>query len=80
VELSMGSYEALFLQMQPYLVSHLKIVWYLMLIVAFLVLGIGFIYKILNLFLDVLDSFNKFGCLIILILSMGGLFLCNYNG
>jgi hypothetical protein len=33
----------------------------------------------MNMLLDVLDSLNKFGCLIILGLSMGGLFLCNYN-
>jgi hypothetical protein len=80
VELLMGSYEALFLQMQPYLISHLKLVWYPMLIVVLLVLGIGFLQNIMNLLLDVLDSFNKFGYLINLGLSMGGLFLCNCNG
>jgi hypothetical protein len=51
-----------------------------MLIVALLVLGIGFLQNIMNLLLDVLDSLNKFGCSINLGLSMGGLFLCNCNG
>jgi hypothetical protein len=76
----MGSYEVLFLQMQPYLISHLKLVWNPMLIMALLVLGIGFLQNIMNLLLDVLDSFNKFGCSINLSLSMGGLFLCRCNG
>jgi hypothetical protein len=49
----MGSCEPLFLQMQPYLISHLKLVWYPMLIVALLVLGIGFLQNIMNLLLDV---------------------------
>jgi hypothetical protein len=66
--------------MQPYLISHLKRVWYSMMIVVLLVLGISFLQNVMNLFLDVLDPFNKFGCLINLGLSMGGLFLCNYNG
>jgi hypothetical protein len=47
-----------------------------MLIVALLVLGIGFLQNIMNLLLDVLDSLNKFGYSINLDLSMGGLFLC----
>jgi hypothetical protein len=76
----MGSCEALFLQMQPYLISHLKFVWYPMLIVALLVLGIGFLHNIMNLLLDVLDALNKFGFPISLCLSMGGLFLCGCNG
>ena len=76
----MGSCEALFLQMQPYLISHLKFVWYLMMIVELIVLGIGFLNNIMNLLLDVLDALNKFGCLTNLGMRMGGLFVCNYNG
>jgi ABC-type dipeptide/oligopeptide/nickel transport system permease subunit len=59
----MGSHEALFLQMQPYLISHPKLVWYPMLIMVLLVLGIGFLQNVLNLLLDMLHSFNKFGLL-----------------
>jgi hypothetical protein len=51
----MGSLEALFLKMKPYLISHLKLVWYSMLIMAFLVFGIGFMKNTMNLLLDVLD-------------------------
>jgi hypothetical protein len=76
----MGSCEALFLQVQPHLISHLKLVWYSMFFVALLVLGIGFMHNIMNLFLDVLDALNKFGFLISLNLIMGGLFMCRCNG
>jgi hypothetical protein len=75
-----GSCKALFLQMKPYLISHLKLVSYLMLIVALLVLGIDFLQNIMKLLLDVMDTLNKFGCSISLNMSMVGLFLCNYNG
>jgi hypothetical protein len=76
----MGSCEALFLQMQPNLISHLKFVWYSMLIMELLVLGIGFLHNIMNLLLDLLDALKTFGFWIILILSMGRLFLCDCNG
>jgi len=76
----MGSYEAHFLQMKPYLISHMKIVCYPMLIVVFLVLGFSFLQNFMNLLMDVVDSFNKFGFSINLDLSMGGLFLCSCNG
>jgi hypothetical protein len=66
--------------MQPDLISHLKFVWYMMLIVALLVLGIGFMQNIMNLLLDVLDTLKTFGYVINLCLSMGGLFLCGCNG
>jgi hypothetical protein len=51
-----------------------------MLIVVLLVLGVGFLQTIMKLLLDVMDSFNKFGYLIILGLSMGDFFLCSCNG
>jgi hypothetical protein len=76
----MGSYEVLFLQMKPYLISHLKLVLYPMLIVVLFVLGIRFLQNIMNLLLDVLDLFNKFGYSINLGLSIGELLLCRCNG
>jgi hypothetical protein len=51
-----------------------------MLIMALIVLGIGFLQNIMNLLLDVMDSFKKFGYSINFDLSMGGLFLGSYNG
>jgi hypothetical protein len=50
----MGSYEVIFLQMQPYLISHLKILWYPMLIMVLLVLRVGFLQNIMNFLLDVM--------------------------
>jgi hypothetical protein len=76
----MGYGKALFLQMQPDLISHLKFVLDPMLIMALLVLGIGFLQHIMNFLLDVLYVLNKFGFPISLCLSMGGLFLCDCNG
>jgi hypothetical protein len=39
--LLMRPYKAFFLQVQPKFVSHLKLVWHLLLIMALLVLGTG---------------------------------------
>jgi hypothetical protein len=50
-----------------------------MLIVALLVLGIGFLHNIMNLFLDVMDALNKFGFLLNLSLNMGGIFMFSCN-
>jgi hypothetical protein len=72
----MESYGVLFIQIQPYLISYLKLVWYHMLTMVLLVLSIGFLQNIMNLLLDVLDFLNKFDCSINLSLSMGELFLC----
>jgi hypothetical protein len=41
MKLPMGSCKAFFLQLQPNFISHLKLVWHLVLIMVFLVLGIG---------------------------------------
>ena len=41
VKLLMGSCKAFFLQVQPNFVTHLKLMWQSMLIMALLVLGIG---------------------------------------
>ena len=40
VKLLMGSYKVFFLQVQPNFVTHLKLMWHPMLIMALLVLGI----------------------------------------
>jgi hypothetical protein len=41
VTLSMGPYKAFFLKVQPNFVTHLKLMWHMVLIMALLVLGIG---------------------------------------
>jgi hypothetical protein len=41
VNISMGPCKALFLQVQPNFVTHLKLMWHLVLIMVFIVLGIG---------------------------------------
>jgi len=71
LELHAGGYEAFFLQMQPHLITDLKLVWNLMLVMSFLILGVRFLQNIMNLLLDVLDLFNNFGFSIRLILNMG---------
>jgi hypothetical protein len=43
MKISLGSCEAFFLQVQPKFISHLKLVSHLVLIMALLVLGIGFV-------------------------------------
>jgi hypothetical protein len=67
----MGSCKVFFLQVQPNFISHLKLVWHLVLIMALLVLGIGLLQNILNLLVDVLDSFNEPGGFVSFGLSMG---------
>jgi hypothetical protein len=71
----MGSCKVLFLQMQPNLVTYLKLVGNPMLIMALLVLSIGFLQNIMDLLVDVLNPFNEFGGLVSLRLSMG-IFSC----
>jgi hypothetical protein len=50
-KLSVGSSEALLLQMQPHFVAHLEVVWHPMLIMSLLVLSIGSIQDVMNLLL-----------------------------
>ena len=64
------SYEVLFLQMQPNLIAHLEFVWNPMLIMALLVLGIGFMQNIMDLLSDVLNLFNEPGGFVGLCVSM----------
>jgi hypothetical protein len=71
MKLLMGSCKVFFLQMQPKFISHLKLVWHSVLIMVLLVLGIGLLQNILNLLMDVLDSFNELGGFVGFVLSMG---------
>ena len=57
----MGSCKVFFLQVQPNFVAHLKLMWHLTLIIAFLVLVIGLLQDILNLLVDVMDLINEPG-------------------
>jgi hypothetical protein len=80
MKLLMGSCKDLFLQMQPKFISHQKLVWNPVLIMVMHVLGIGLLQNILNLLVDVLDSFNEPGGFVSFGLSMGRLFLCGCKG
>jgi hypothetical protein len=51
-----------------------------MLIMALLVLSIGFLQNIMDMLVDVLNPFNEFGGLVSLRLSMGIFFLCGCKG
>ena len=66
--------------MQPNLVAHLEFVWNLMLIMALLLLGIGFLQNIMDLLLNVLNPFNKPGVFVNLYLSVGRVSLCVCKG
>jgi hypothetical protein len=68
-----GAYEAPFLQMKPYLITNLKLMWNSMLVTSLLVLGIGLLLDSMNLLLEVIYSFNKFRFSIFLGLSVGGI-------
>ena len=76
MKLAMGSCEHLFMQMQPNLIPNLELVWNLMLVMSLLVFSIGIFQNVMELLVDVLDLFNKYGDLISLILSMGRFILC----
>ena len=56
VNLLMGPCKAFFLQIQPNFVAHLKLMWHPMLIMALLVLSIGFVQYVMNLLADVLNA------------------------
>ena len=66
--------------MQPNLVAHLEFVWNSMLITTLLVLGIGFLQNIMDLLLDVLNSFSELGGFFGLCVSMRGFGLCGFKG
>jgi hypothetical protein len=71
MKLLMGSCKELFMQVKPKFISHLKILWNPVLIMALLVLGIGILKNILKLLVDVLDSFNEPGGFLGFGFSMG---------
>jgi hypothetical protein len=72
--LVMESCKELFIQLQPNFIVYLKLVWHSVLIMVLLVLGIGLIQNILNLLVDVLDSFNEMGDFFGFTLCMGRFF------
>jgi hypothetical protein len=65
--------------MQPHLVTNQKLVRNLMLVMSLLILGIGLLQDIMNLLLEVLDPFKKFGFSVYLGLIMGGLHWGRWN-
>ena len=79
-KLPIGSCEAIFLQMQPNLVSHLEFVWNPTLIMVLLVLGIGFQQDIMDLFSDVLNLLTEAGGFVGLSAIMRGFSLCRCKG
>ena len=79
-KLPIRSCEALFLQKQPNLVAHLEFVWNPMLIMALLVLSVGFLQNIKDLLSDVMNLLNELGGFSDLYVSMRGFVLCGYKG
>ena len=63
-KLAVRSSEALLLKMQPYFIAHLEVVWHPVLIMALLVLLIGFVQYIMNLLADVLNSLDEVTCFV----------------
>jgi hypothetical protein len=55
----MGPCYVFFLQVQPNFISHLKLVWQTVLIMALFVPGIGLLQNILKLLMDVLGPLNE---------------------
>ena len=66
--------------MQPNLVSHLAFVWNTMLIMVLLVIGIGFLQSIMNLFSDVMNLFNEPSGFFVLGVIMIRFCLCGCKG
>lgn len=58
-KLAVASNNALLLQMQPNIVTHLEFVWHSMLIMSLLVLSIGSVQYIMDLLADVLNMLNE---------------------
>ena len=76
----MGSCEPLFLQMQPNLIPHLEIAWNPVLVMSLFILSIGLFQNVLDLLANLLDSFNKYGGIISLSMSMIIFLLCGCKG
>ena len=75
----MGLCEPLFLQMQPNLVPHLKLMQNSVLVVSLPVFGIGFFQNFMDLLLDVLNPFKKSSGLVNLGLHISRFLLCLGN-
>jgi hypothetical protein len=80
LKILMGYCKVFILQVQPNFISHLKLVWHPVLIMVMLVLGIELLQNILNLLVDVIDSFNEVGGFVSFSLSMGRFYLFGHNG
>ena len=63
-KLAVGSSEALLLQMLPYFVAHLEILWHPMLIMALLLISIGSVQYFMNLLADVLNALDEATCFV----------------
>jgi hypothetical protein len=72
--------KAFFLQVKPNFVSHLKLIWNLMLIVLLLVLDIRILYNILNLLVDVMDMLTEPSVFIIFLWSRGQVIRGGHQG
>jgi hypothetical protein len=73
----MGPCETLLLKMEPNFFANLKLVWYHVLIMALVVLSIGFLQNLLDLLVDVLNLLNESGGFVDRRMIMGSIFLCS---
>jgi hypothetical protein len=80
MKLTMRPCKELFLQVRLKIFANLKLVRHLLLDMAFLVIGIGILQKILNLLADVLDLLNDPGGFFIFSWSMQLVFLGGRKG
>ena len=62
VKLAVGSSEAFLLQIYPYFVTHLEVVWHPMLIMSLLGLSFGSVQYVMNLLVDVLNVLDDTIC------------------
>ena len=62
--------------MQPNLILDLELVWNLMMVMLLLLISIVLLENVMDILVDVMDSFNKYGGLINLSVSMGRFLLC----
>ena len=65
--------------MQPDFVTHLKLVWYPMLIMSLLVLGILFLQNVMDLLVNMLDVLNEAIFLICFELDMSQIYVSSYK-
>lgn len=80
VKYSNRALQGILLYMQPNLSSHLKLVWYPVLIMELFILIFSFLWDIMELILDVQNWFNKIGNLVGFILNMCRLCLGSCKG